>query len=77
MTELFIRGRKLPISLDFITQFYFTVPKNIRLNSTHYFVMEIPNKRELYKMYTVKPYSFLIIASDNSLHFRENLLERI
>ena len=77
MTELFIRGRKLPISLDFITQFYFTVPKNIRLNSTHYFVMEIPNKRELYKMYTAKPYSFLIIASDNSLHFRENLLERI
>ena len=77
MTELFIRGRKLPISLDFITQFYFTVPKNIRLNSTHYFVMEIPNNRELHKMCTAKPYSFFIIASDNSLHFRENLLERI
>ena len=48
VTELFsIRGRKLNISLDFITQSYFAVPKNVRLNSTHYFVMKIPNKREL------------------------------
>ena len=46
-TELFIRGRKLTISLVFITQFYFTVPKNIRLNSMYYFIMKIPNKREL------------------------------
>ena len=45
VTELFIRGRKINISLVFITQSYFAVPKNIRLNSTHYFV--IPNKREL------------------------------
>ena len=45
-TELFIRGRKLNIFLIFITQSYFAVPKNIRLNSTHYFVMKIPNKRE-------------------------------
>ena len=44
---LFFRGRKLNISLVFITQSYFAVPKNIRLNSTHYFVMKIPNKREL------------------------------
>ena len=36
VTELFIRGRKLNISLFFITQSYFAVPKNIRLNSTHY-----------------------------------------
>ena len=35
VTELFIRGRKLNISLVFITKSYFTVPKNIRLNSTH------------------------------------------
>ena len=35
VTELFIRGRKLNISLVFITQSYFTIPKNIRLNSTH------------------------------------------
>ena len=47
VTELFIRGRKLNISLVFITQSYFAVPKNIRLNSTYYFVMKIPNKREL------------------------------
>ena len=46
VTELLIRGRKLNISLVFITQSYFVVPKNIRLNSTHYFVMKIPNKRE-------------------------------
>ena len=47
ITELFIRGRKMNIFLVFITQSYFAVPKNIRLNSTHYFVMKIPNKREL------------------------------
>ena len=47
VAELLIRGRKLNISLVFITQSYFTVPKNIRLNSTHYLVMKILNKREL------------------------------
>ena len=47
ITELFIRGRKMNIFLVFITESYFAVPKNIRLNSTHYFVMKIPNKREL------------------------------
>ena len=46
-TELFIRGRKLNISLVFITQFYFALPKNIRLHSTHYSIMKILNKREL------------------------------
>ena len=45
--ELFIRGRKLNISLVFITQSYFAVPKIIRLNSTHYFIIKIPNKKEL------------------------------
>ena len=45
--ELFIRCRKLNISLVFITQSYFSVPKHIRLNSTHYFIMKINNKREL------------------------------
>ena len=45
--ELFIRGRKLNIYLVFITQSYFAVPKTIRLNSTHYFIMKIPNKQEL------------------------------
>ena len=47
VTELFIKGRKLSISFVFITQSSFAVPKNIRLNSAHYFVIKIPNKREL------------------------------
>ena len=47
VTELFIRGRKLNISLVFITLSYFAVPKNIRLNSTQYFFMKISNKRVL------------------------------
>ena len=47
VTELFLRGRKLNISLVFISQSYFKVPKTIRLNATHYFIMKIPNKREL------------------------------
>ena len=45
--ELFIRCRKLNISLVFITQSYFSVPKDVRLNSTHYLIMKISNKREL------------------------------
>ena len=47
ITESFIKGRKLNISLAFITKSYFAAPKNIRLNSIHYFIMKIPNKREL------------------------------
>ena len=47
VTELFIRGRKLNISLVFIIQSYFKVPKDIRLDSTHYVIMKIQNKREL------------------------------
>ena len=45
--ELFIRCRKLNISLAFITQSYFSVPKDPRLNLTHYLIMKINNKREL------------------------------
>ena len=45
--ELFIRCRKLNISLVFITQFYFRVPKSARLNSKHYLTMKIHNRREL------------------------------
>ena len=45
--ELFIRCRKLNISLVFVTQSYFSVPKNVRLNSTYYLIMKINNKREL------------------------------
>ena len=45
--ELFIRCRKLNISLVFITQSYFFVPKDVRLNSTHYLVVKINNRLEL------------------------------
>ena len=46
VTELFIRRKKLNISLVFVTHSYFDVPKNIRLNSTLYFLTKIPNKRK-------------------------------
>ena len=74
--ELFIRSRKLNISLVFITQSYFSVPKDVRLNSTHYLIMKINNKRELqnhstdidyqdfikiYRECTKKPSNFLTI----------------
>ena len=47
VTELFIRGRKINISLVFITQSYFKVPKDARLNTTHFFIAKSLNKREL------------------------------
>ena len=74
VTELFIRGRKLNISIAFITQSYFKVPKDVR-----FLIIKIPNKRELqqialnhssdidfrdfmkiYKKCTAEPYSFLV-----------------
>ena len=45
--ELFIRCWKLNISLVFITQSYFSVPKDVRLNSKHYLIIKINNRREL------------------------------
>ena len=47
VTELFVRARKLNISLVFITQSYFKVPKDVSLNTSHFFIAKIPNKREL------------------------------
>ena len=47
VTGLFIRGRKLNISLVFIAQSYFKVSKDVRLNTSHFFITKIPNKREL------------------------------
>ena len=44
---MFISGRKLNISIVFIMQSYFKVSKDVRLNSAHFFIMKIPNKREL------------------------------
>ena len=87
VTELFIRGRKLKISIVFITQSYFKVPKDVRLNSTYFFIMKIPNKRDIdfkdfkkiYKKCTAEPYSFLVndttLLSDDPLRFRKNLLK--
>ena len=46
-TDLFFRGRKINIYLVFIIQSYFKVPKDVRLNSTHFFILKIPNKGEL------------------------------
>ena len=47
VTKLFIRGRKLNISSVFIMEAHFKVPGDVRLNPTHYFIIKIPNKREL------------------------------
>ena len=52
VTELFICGRRLGISIVFITQSYFKVPKDVTLNSMHFFIMKIPNKRELQQIAT-------------------------
>ena len=45
--ELFIRCRKLNISIVFITQYYFSVPKDVRLNSTYYLILKINSRKEL------------------------------
>ena len=50
VTELIITGRKVNFFLVFITQTYFAVPKNVGLNSTHYFIMKIPNEEALQQM---------------------------
>ena len=47
VTDLFSRNKKLNISLVYIPQSYFKVPKTIRLNATHYLIIKIPNKRKL------------------------------
>ena len=47
VTELFIKDRKLNISPVFSAQSHFKVPKDVRLNSTHFFIMNFPNKKEL------------------------------
>ena len=46
-TDLFFRGRKLNISIAFLSQSYFKVTKTIKLNATNHFAMKIPSKREL------------------------------
>ena len=82
VAELFMRGRKRNISLVFILQSYFKVPKGRRLNVTHYFIMKIPNKinrfyelifMKLHKDYTKEPVPLLV--NDNPLRFRKNILQ--
>ena len=50
VTKLFIRGRKLNISLVFISQSYFKVPKDVTLNTTHFFIAKISNTRKLWEI---------------------------
>ena len=92
--ELFIRCRKLNIYLPFITKSYFSVSKEVKLNSTHYLIMKIYSKRELqqiainhsvdidykdlleiYRNYTIEPYSFFIIdttlPANNPMRFKK------
>ena len=47
VTELFIRGKKLIILIVFIMKSYFKVSQDVRLSSTHFFIIKIPNKKEL------------------------------
>ena len=61
VTEMFIRSSKLSISLVFITQSYFRVPEDVRLNSTHFFIMKIPNKRELQE---------IALSDSSDIHFK-------
>ena len=62
VTELFIRGRKLNISLVFITQPYFSVLKSVRVTTTHYFILKIPNKRELQQV---------VFNHSSDIHFKD------
>ena len=84
VTELFIRGRTLNIRLAFFRQSYSAVPKNISLNTAHYFIIKVPTTKDCInfcKNVLQKQNYFSIIdatlASGNPLHFRKNLLERI
>ena len=67
---MFIRDRKLNISLVFITQTYFKVPQDLRLHSTHFFIMKISNKKELQQIALV---IHQILALEISLRFTKNL----
>ena len=69
VTELFLRGRKLNISLVFIKQSYCKVLKTIRLNITYYFIMKIPNKSELQQiasnhLYVIELKDFMKLYND-------------
>ena len=75
VTELFIRSRTLNISIVFITQSYFKVPKDVRLN--HSSDIGFKDFMKIYKICSAEPYSFSVndatLASNNSLRFKKNL----
>ena len=69
VAELFIRGRKLNISLAFIAQSYFKVPKDVRLNSSHFFIAKIPNNGEINQIsnHQTLILKILLISIENEL----------
>ena len=69
VTELFIRDRKLNISIVFITQSYFKLAKDVRLNSTNFFSMKIPSIREVQQI-------VLNHSSDNDLKIFHNIYKK-
>ena len=72
--ELFIRCRKQNISLVFMTQSYFSVPKDVRLNSMHYLIMKVNNKRELQNIAINHLQTLIIILID---YIYNNNLQRM
>ena len=74
VTELFIRGRKLNISLVFITQSYFKAPKDVRLNTSHFFISKIPKRRQ--PQYIARNHSSDISTEDFTNIYRECTAER-
>ena len=69
VTELFIRVKKLNISLVFFTQSDFAVPENIRLNSTHYIIMKILNKQEIQQI------AFNHLSDIDFMNLHKNVLQ--
>ena len=69
--ELFIRCRKLNISLVFITQSYFSVPKDVRLNSAHYLIMKINNRKESQNI-AINQILIIMILREFTVRFTEN-----
>ena len=70
--ELFIRSRKLNISLVFITQSYFSVPKDVRLNLTHYFIVKINNRKELQNIVIILQILVIMILGGFTENIQEN-----
>ena len=73
VTELLIRGRKLNIFLVFIIQSYFIVPKYLRLNTTHFFISKISNRREVHQI--AINHSSVISTKDFENIYRKSIAE--